>query len=402
MTMSQLTILQSPFPNSEQGRAALNPNRVRCARETAGLSKVQLAERLGVTSRTIANYEEEGTPAAQLRELSQALHTRPSFFTPSPSDPDIGDLSEGQVWFRSLRKSTVRQRRSAVGHGRYSLLFFHWIEEHFHLPQCDLPMDEIDSSSTPKQTAIMLRGDWGYGENPLPDMTALAESHGIRVFSLPSVGKEVDAFSFVFNNVPYIAVDLQKSAERIRFDIAHEIGHLVMHENSLDERTSMPSRDVESEAHLFAANLLMPERRVKAIVPVHASLRDLLAAKKYFKVSAMAMARCAHEIGRLTDWEYRSMCSALTAKGYRAGEPNGIALEQSKVFRFVAQSNRDRGISTTTISEETGLTTQELHALSFGNLLAVTAAEKKPQHVEATAGQRPALSLHVNNEYQTE
>lgn len=52
---------------------------------------------------------------------------------------------------------------------------------------------------------------------------------------MPDVGREVDAFSFVFDNVPYIAVDMSKTPERRRFDIAHEIGHLVMHATSLTE-----------------------------------------------------------------------------------------------------------------------------------------------------------------------
>ena len=70
----------------------------------------------------------------------------------------------------------------------------------------------------------------GYGENPLPEMTSLAEAHGIRLFSLPTVGRDVDAFSFMFDGVPYVAVDTSKTAERVRFDIAHEIGHLMMHD----------------------------------------------------------------------------------------------------------------------------------------------------------------------------
>lgn len=48
----------------------------------------------------------------------------------------------------------------------------------------------------PDSAATMLRAILGYGENPLPEMTSLAEAHGIRVFSLPTVGREVDAFSF--------------------------------------------------------------------------------------------------------------------------------------------------------------------------------------------------------------
>ena len=68
----------------------------------------------------------------------------------------------------------------------------------------------------------------GYGENPLPEMTSLAEAHGIRLFSLPTVG------------VPYVAVDTSKTAERVRFDIAHEIGHLMMHE-MVSEDVAIPS-----------------------------------------------------------------------------------------------------------------------------------------------------------------
>ena len=220
--------LPSPFPRVEQ-KASLNPERIRCVRETAGLSKVQLAESLGVTSRTVANYEEVGAPVSQVAVLADVLQVMPSFFSVSPSAPLIEDLSEGQVWFRFLRKSTVRQRRSAVGHGRNALLFFRWIEDHFRLPECDLTFAD-SAGMRPDLAATMLRAILGYGENPLPEMTSLAEAHGIRLFSLPTVGREVDVFSFMFDGVPYVAVDTSKTAERVRFDIAHEIGHLMMHE----------------------------------------------------------------------------------------------------------------------------------------------------------------------------
>lgn len=389
------TALPSPFPHADGVRSTLNPNRIRCARETAGLSKVQLAERLGVTPRTIANYEENGAPLSQTMALADTLEVAPSFFTVLPDAPPIEDLADEQVWFRSLRKSTVRQRRSAVGHGRNALLFFHWIERHFHLPACALPIDD-GNAWTPQEAAMALRGDWGYGENPLPDMTRLAEAHGVRLFSLPSVGKEVDAFSFMFDTVPYLAVDTSKTAERVRFDIAHEIGHLLLHTGALSEGAT--GRDPETEAHTFAANLLMPERRVKAVIPSHASVNDIIEGKRYFKVSAMAMARRAHELGRLPDWEYRQTCSALTAQGYRSAEPDGIAAERSTVFSFVAQTNRSKGVSSRTVSEETGLTIRELHDLSFGNILAVTDGAGLPG--AASTRERPKLTLHVNRDLQ--
>ena len=101
--------------------------------------------------------------------------------------------------------------------------------------------------------------------------------------------------------------------------IAHEIGHLLMHEAMFTE-ADRAVRDAEKEAHDSAANLLMPERRVEALLPHHASLQQILEAKRYFRVSALAMAYRAHTLGRLTDWEYRSVCSELSARGYRTDE----------------------------------------------------------------------------------
>lgn len=393
MSVVKTVRLESPFQHADEVQPTLSPDRIRCARETAGLSKVQLAESLGVTTRTIANYEEDGAPSSKGYALAEVLGVRPSFFSVLPDEPPIEDLSSEQVWFRSLRKSTVKQRKSAVGHGRNALLFFRWITDHFKLPEDDLPIED-GISATPVECAMVLRGDWGFGENPLPSLLSLAESHGIRVFSMPDVGREVDAFSFVFDNVPYIAVDMSKTPERRRFDIAHEIGHLVMHATSLTE-SERRLRDVEKEAHEFAENLLMPERRFKSVVPAHASLDQILSAKRYFGVAAMAVAYRAHALGRLTDWEYRSVCSALSARGYRSGEPKGIKPETSQVFEFIVRSNRDKGISTNTIAEETGLSSKELHGLSFGNLMAVTGGNNSVS-VDGNEFARPQLKLHVN------
>ena len=58
MSVMQMTNLESPFPRVEANRPVLNPDRIRCARDTAGLSKVQLADALGVTPRTITNYDD--------------------------------------------------------------------------------------------------------------------------------------------------------------------------------------------------------------------------------------------------------------------------------------------------------------------------------------------------------
>ena len=98
----------------------------------------------------------------------------------------------------------------------------------------------------------------------------------------------------------------------------------MMREMVSEDVAAAVTRDTEGEAHSFAANLLMPKRRVLGMVPTHASVSQILAAKHYFKVSAMAMARRAYELGRLSEWEYRQVCSELTVQGYKSGEPRDL------------------------------------------------------------------------------
>ena len=122
-----------------------------------------------------------------------------------------------------------------------------------------------------------------------------------------------------------------------------------------------------------SALLLLPQQLNDEPTPTKTAIAP------YFKVSAMAMARRAYELGRLSEWEYRQVCSELTVQGYKSGEPRDLRPEQSKVFRFVADTNRQKGISVSTVSEETGLVPKELHGLSFGNIWAVTGGSSLSQ-----------------------
>ena len=84
MSVVKTVRLESPFQHADEVQPTLSPDRIRCARETAGLSKVQLAESLGVTTRTIANYEEDGAPSSKGYALAEVLGVRPSFFSVLP------------------------------------------------------------------------------------------------------------------------------------------------------------------------------------------------------------------------------------------------------------------------------------------------------------------------------
>lgn len=66
-----------------------------------------------------------------------------------------------------------------------------------------------------------------------------------------------------------------------------------------------------------------------------ASVEQILTARSYWKVSAMAVTHRLHELHLLSDWQYRSTCIALSDRGYRKTEPGGIVPETYRLLRTV-------------------------------------------------------------------
>ena len=95
------------------------------------------------------------------------------------------------------------------------------------------------------------------------------------------------------------------------------------------------SKEREAEANEFAANFLMPSSRVLSQSMRAASIDRILAARSFWKVSAMAMTHRLHELDLLSDWQYRSTCIELSDRGYRSSEPGGISAEGSQLLRKV-------------------------------------------------------------------
>ena len=91
------------------------------------------------------------------------------------------------------------------------------------------------------------------------------EQNGIIVTTFATDTDDIDAFSQYIDmndsDVYIIALSSNKeSAARINFDIAHELGHIMLHEWSEDEEvlTREEFKAKEKEANEFAAAFLLP------------------------------------------------------------------------------------------------------------------------------------------------
>lgn len=330
----------------------LNPERIQVARMRRGLTKVELAQRLAVTPRTVTKYETNGAPAAAAADIAAAVEFPVSYFQRDAAPTLCAD----EVRFRAARRATARQRDSAAAAGVAGVEIDHWISQRFVRPPLDLPMFD---GVGPRTAASTLRAMWGLGTKPLPNLVQLAESRGVRVFTLPPFADVVDAYSIWRDDVPYVFLARRKTPERIRFDVAHEIGHLVLHSNEPGETTEQ-----EREADAFASEFLMPEAALDEYVRFNATVPELLQIREYFKVSAMALAYAAHRASRLSDWTYRQACMTLSQNGFRSGEPGGMVnYEVSRVFPSVFSSP---SASAAAIAGDLGIPVNDVHALTFG------------------------------------
>jgi len=303
-----------------------NKHRLKIAKDLKGKTNKDLAKILSCTEVTISNYLNENKPSVpdfeKIVRLSESLNLPFSFFN---STFDI-QVADEQIFFRSYSRIKAQYRNSARAYSEFAIQTL----EYFDKKISNLPAFQgfdIDTLvNEPEKAALTLRGDWQLGVLPIKNIIALLESHGIAVFRLPLEVKEVDAFSFYHDGRPIVFLNTAKSAERMRFDAAHELGHLVLHSDDKNVLENM--KDKEHEADKFASSFLMPKEAFVAMAPNNLSLPNLINYKKYWKVSLVAMNYNLHVNGLLTDWHNRRNCIEFSKRGYSKTEPDPIEREK--------------------------------------------------------------------------
>ncbi|MFF5976930.1 helix-turn-helix domain-containing protein [Streptomyces sp. NPDC012769] len=336
----------------------VTPSRIALARRRRGLTLAELSARSRVSLQSLSNYETGRTSPRPVTvdKIASALDFPAAFF----EGPALDDLpSEGISW-RARSKTSARVLDAARAAGVLGAMLYDWIDERFQLPAVDVPsLGKPD----PETAAGMVRTRWGLGDAPAPNMVHLLEAHGVRVFSLDPDHAEVDAFAVWRDGVPFVFLNTLKSAERGRFDAAHELGHLVMH----GSEHACFGPEAERQANDFASAFLMPRASVLGHMPSGAHVDQIIRGKRIWNVSAMALTYRMHDLGLLTDWQYRSTCAELSRLGYRSDEPEGMdQRETSQVLTKVFTALRTKHIRPSSVAAELGLTTEEMNRLMFG------------------------------------
>jgi Zn-dependent peptidase ImmA (M78 family)/DNA-binding XRE family transcriptional regulator len=290
------------------------PERLRLARELKEWTQADLARTLGVTAAAVSQFESGTTrPGADvLHRMADALEVPGGFF-----GLRVTETHEG--FFRSLRRTSVthRRRARAIAHIAHDLA----VVETPGLTPLSLPHIPVTSLASPRaeleDIAAQVRRAFGLPRGPVQNVVRTLEKQGILVIRLPFDNAAVDAFSLPFPDRPIVVLGADKNDRaRSRFDAAHELGHLVAHGDQV-----WGVKEVENQAHAFAAAFLMPEEDIRNELPARADWAALFELKKKWQVSLAALLMRARTLDLMSEKDYLTAVKAASARGWRRTEP---------------------------------------------------------------------------------
>lgn len=318
--------------------------RITEAREAMGLSINALAKLLSVSRTIIYEYESEAkqpSPEVFVKLYEKLEQPARFFYLPKFESDYTHDLAH----YRSLESLKVELRNEAGTSLKWIQEFYTVLARKLSLPKLGFPeitfLDDPDRITTSYIEGITkeLRECWGLSDAPIPNLVKLLEINGVIIARYPLDIHGMDAVSYWSNQLqrPFILLNADKmNYVRSRFDLAHELGHMILHRKISEpaQRGTKLYQQLERQAHFFAASFLMPR---------HSWLRDIDAftlttfrsLKPKWKVSIIAQVMHSEALGAISPQRKRSLMKQLSANKWRQIEPfdDQWEPEQPQLFR---------------------------------------------------------------------
>jgi Zn-dependent peptidase ImmA (M78 family)/transcriptional regulator with XRE-family HTH domain len=306
---------------------AFNPRMLTLRRELLGLTQAALAEACGVSQSLISKVEAGMIPIPPevAESLGSALEAPLDFFF-----TEARVYGYGSACFHHRKRADVTVKRLRSIQARVNLLriqierLLAGVEIATARQFNRLPIDE---HGRPDHVARLVRSMWSLPMGPVENLAATVEAAGGIVLLLDFGTSRIDAVSqWVEGTPPLLFLNERQPGDRLRWTLAHEVGHLVMHE--------APSPEQEREADAFAAEVLMPAHEiVTELEPV--TLPHLAQLKIRWRVSIAALLRRARDLDLVSEAQYRRLFTRYNFLGFRHGEPVPVSVEQPSLVRRV-------------------------------------------------------------------
>lgn len=329
-------------------------------RIAAGMTQEQLANAIGVTQAAMSRYENDlREPEPETVEGIAAALGVTTRFLERTSRPAAALAVDVHMRRRATAKPTVWRQMEA----QLNMLRMHsdFLREEVALAS-SLTMPGFDPFTTdPTDAARMTRSQWRMPSGPARSIIRWIEAAGSVVLMTDLGSQRVDGLSQWTADHPVIVVNAANPTDRIRWTLAHEVGHLVLHREDTTD-------DMEREADAFAAEFLMPELLVRPEL-ANLTLGKAVDLKRQWGVSVAALIQRAHQLGVLTDARRTSLFKQLSARGWRVREPASeeIAPEKPELLDHIATHLRERGLNDNEVAHMAGYRSADINRLMPGS-----------------------------------
>ena len=319
-----------------------NGDRLRRARIYNGISLTDLATKADIKKQSISLYENgKNIPDYEkVRILSKILGFPYDYFF---QNDKINTCTE-TTYFRSQATATKKDRTAQSVKLEFVAQMYETLWNYIDFPIYKDPKLDFEGYDDPcdcesqdaidemEMVANRVRECWGIPSGPIKDIQYLLEQNGILVTGFATNEDKIDAFSqrtLVDNaDVFLIAVALGSRPEcRLRFDMAHELGHIVLHPWSEDIETLSKEefKARERQANMFASAFLLPRDSFsKDVLQYPTDLKFYLFLKKKWKVSIQAMMYRTRQLNIISANQYQYMMRQVSKNGWRTKEPDDI------------------------------------------------------------------------------
>lgn len=316
-----------------------NERMLTMAKESAGLTQAAIAQYAGISQSLLSKIEngfEEPSKefiekAAEVTGVPEAFFSQEDSILP-PTLFDIYHKKRLTLPAKPLKKANARAQVVRLQIAR----LLRTVEVRELMPFPNLPLDRHES---PAEIAALVRATWLLPNGPVANLTRSVEETGTVVIPLDLEHEKLRAMSLPGVKgfgTHIIAVNSRLPASAQRFALAHEIGHLVMHEG-------IATPDMEREADDFASELLMPADDIASRLR-NVKFRDLGSLKRSWRVSLAALIYRAHSLGLISDRHYRTLNMDLNKlPNGRKREPGEFDAEEPTLVRSAIQGFLDDG-----------------------------------------------------------
>ena len=303
----------------------LQPARLEQALAARSLTKGQLASLVGVAASTVTKWckGDQAPEAETFDRLAYVLNVQPEWLTLKMLPPVSTPLYRSNASALKAARAKLEARTEWTQEAAFLLEDFVDYPD-VHLPQRTFQDPEQISDEDIESAAEECRSLWQLGRGPIQNLALAAESAGILIVREETEISAIEGLSSWSKLLgrPIVLLSADKAnAFRSRFDLAHEIGHLILHRHIPRAEERDRYNQMEKQAHRFAGALLLPAETFASEVRLPPNLDNLLILKQRWGTSVAAMMMRAHALGMLNDDEKLTLFKRRSARWGSKSEP---------------------------------------------------------------------------------